>query len=77
MDLSEEEAAALTQELHDIAENARYPFSHCILTLGTILAKLRPDRVREPLTGTEGVCSATNDRSKKATGRLVTITFCA
>jgi hypothetical protein len=27
LDLSDEEAAALTQELHDIVENDRYPFS--------------------------------------------------
>jgi hypothetical protein len=41
LDLSDEEAAALTQELHDIVENARYPFSPRIHTLGAILAKLR------------------------------------
>jgi hypothetical protein len=27
LDLSDDEAAALTQELHDIVENDRYPFS--------------------------------------------------
>jgi hypothetical protein len=27
LDLTDEEAAALTQELHEIVENARYPFS--------------------------------------------------
>jgi len=27
LDLTDDEAAALTQELHDIVENDRYPFS--------------------------------------------------
>jgi hypothetical protein len=49
LDLTDEEAAALTQELHDIVENDRYPFSHRIRTLRGILAKLRPEPVREPL----------------------------
>jgi hypothetical protein len=42
-------SAALTQELHDIVENDRYPFSPRIRTLRAILAKLRPEPVREPL----------------------------
>jgi hypothetical protein len=46
LDLSEDEAAALT---HDIAERDRYPFSPRIRTLRAILAKLRPEPVREPL----------------------------
>jgi hypothetical protein len=49
LDLSDEEAAALTQELHDIVENDRYPFSPRIRTLRAILAKLRPEPVRKPL----------------------------
>jgi hypothetical protein len=49
LDLTDEEAAALTQELHDILENARYPFSPRIRTLREILGKLRPEPVREPL----------------------------
>ena len=53
-----EEAAALTQERHNIVENDRYPFSQRIRTLRAILAKLRPEPVREPLalpraTGTD------------------------
>jgi hypothetical protein len=41
LDLSADEAAALTQELHDIVESDRYPFSPLrIRTLTTILAKL-------------------------------------
>jgi hypothetical protein len=49
LDLSDDEAAALTQELHDIFENDRYPFSPRIRTLRGILAKLRPEPAREPL----------------------------
>jgi hypothetical protein len=49
VDLSDEESAALAQELHDIVESDRYPFSARIRTLRAILAKLRPEPVREPL----------------------------
>jgi hypothetical protein len=49
LELSDEEAAALTQELHEIVENDRYPFSPRIRTLRAILAKLRPEPVRKPL----------------------------
>ena len=49
LELSDEETAALIQELHDIVENDRYPFSPRIRTLRGILAKLRPEPVREPL----------------------------
>jgi hypothetical protein len=48
-ELSDEEAAALTQELHDIIESNRYPFSPRIPTLRAILAKVRPEPAREPL----------------------------
>jgi hypothetical protein len=47
LDLSDEEAAALTQELHAIVENDRYPLSPRIRTLRGILVKLRPEPVRE------------------------------
>jgi hypothetical protein len=47
--LTDDETAALAQELHDIVENDRYPFSPCIRTLRGILAKLRPEPAREPL----------------------------
>ena len=49
LDLSDDEAAALTQELHGIVPNDRYPFSPRIRTLRAILAKLRPEPVRKPL----------------------------
>jgi hypothetical protein len=41
--------AALTKELADITGNDRYPFSPRIQTLRAILAKLRPEPIREPL----------------------------
>jgi hypothetical protein len=49
LDLTDEEAVALTQELYDNVENDRYPFSHRIRTLRGILAKLRPEPARDPL----------------------------
>jgi len=49
LDLTDDEAAALTQELHDIVENDRYPFSPRVQTLRAILHKLRPEPVRKPL----------------------------
>ena len=49
LDLSDDEAAALTQGLHDIIESDRYPFSPRIRTLRAILAQLRPEPAREPL----------------------------
>jgi hypothetical protein len=49
LDLSDEEDAALTRALDDIIRNDRYQFSPRIRTLRVILAKLRPEPVREPL----------------------------
>jgi hypothetical protein len=49
LDLLNEETVALTQELHDVVESARYPFSARIRTRRAILNKLRPEPVREPL----------------------------
>ena len=48
LDLSDEEADALAEELHDIVETDRYPFSPRIRTLKSILAKLRPKPARKP-----------------------------
>lgn len=47
LDLSDDEAAALIQELHKIVETDRYPVRQCIRTLRSIL--IRPNPVREPL----------------------------
>jgi hypothetical protein len=49
LELTDEEAAALIKELHDITGNDRYPFSARIQTLRAILAKLRPEPARAPL----------------------------
>jgi hypothetical protein len=48
LDLTDGETAALIQELHDILESDRYPFSQRIRTLRAILGKLRPEPAREP-----------------------------
>jgi len=40
LDLTDEETAALTKELHEIVEKDRYPFSPRIRTLRAIRAKL-------------------------------------
>jgi hypothetical protein len=49
LDITDDEAAALAQELHGIVENDRYPLSPRIRTLRGILNKLRPEPVRERL----------------------------
>ena len=49
LDLTDDEAAALAQKLHDIVERDRYPFSPRIRTLRGILGKLRPEPVHELL----------------------------
>jgi hypothetical protein len=48
-DLTDEETAALVWLLSDTINNDRYPLSPRIQTLRAILAKLRPEPVREPL----------------------------
>jgi hypothetical protein len=49
LDLTDEEAAALAQELHDIVESDHSPLSPRIRALRAILAKLKPEPVPEPL----------------------------
>jgi hypothetical protein len=49
LDLSDEEITALTQLLIDTIDGDRFPFSPRIQMLRTILAKIRPEPVREPL----------------------------
>jgi hypothetical protein len=49
LDLSDEEIAALTRLLTNTIDADRYPLSPRIQTLKGILAKLRPEPVREPL----------------------------
>jgi hypothetical protein len=65
LDLTDDEAAALTQELHDIVENDRYPFSPRIRTLRGILAKLRPEPVRKPLPPLKVYASPSRGRYKR------------
>jgi hypothetical protein len=49
LDLSDDEAAALIKERHDIVENDPYPLSPRNRILRGILAKLRPEPARAPL----------------------------
>jgi hypothetical protein len=46
LELSDEEADALAQELHDVVESDKYPFSPRIQTLRGILNRLRPEPTR-------------------------------
>jgi hypothetical protein len=48
-DLTDEEKSALATELTSIVENDRFPLSPRVQMLKAILAKLRPEPVREPL----------------------------
>jgi hypothetical protein len=63
LDLSDDEAAVLKQELHDIVENDRYPLSPRIHTLRACSPNPRRDGARAVIAG-EGVC-----REKRRNGR--------
>jgi hypothetical protein len=65
LDLSDDEAAALAHELHDIVENDRYPFSPRIRMLRAILAKLRPESVRKPLPPLKVYAPPSNGRYRR------------
>jgi hypothetical protein len=78
LDLTDEEAAALTQELHGIVQNDGYPFSHRIRTLRGILNKLRPEPLRERFAAAEGL-RASIERPISATRLAASVTnvlFC-
>jgi hypothetical protein len=49
LDLSDEETTALLRLLSTTIDEDRYPLSPRVQTLKAILAKLRPEPVREPL----------------------------
>jgi hypothetical protein len=49
LDLTEEETDALAQLLSRTIDDDRYPLSPRVQTLKAILAKIRPEPVREPL----------------------------
>ena len=49
LDLTDEETDALTRLLSRTIDDDRYPLSPRIQTLKAILAKIRPEPVREPL----------------------------
>jgi len=48
LDLSDEETTALTQELHEIIESERYPFSPRIRTLRAFSPSSDPSRSASP-----------------------------
>jgi hypothetical protein len=49
LDLNDEETAALPRLLSQTIDSDRYPLSPRVQTLKDILAKIRPEPVREPL----------------------------
>ena len=49
LDLTDEETAALLKELNGLIDGDRYFLSPRIKMLKAIRAKIRPERVREPL----------------------------
>ena len=65
LDLTDEETAALTQELHHIVESDRYPVSPRIRALRGILNKLRPEPVREPLPPPKGYAPPSKGRYRR------------
>jgi hypothetical protein len=71
LDLTDDEAAALTQELHDIVENDRYSFSPHIRTLGAILNKLRPEPVRKPLPPLMVYAPPSKGRYRRRRGQMM------
>jgi hypothetical protein len=48
LEMTDDETAALIKELNDIVESDRHPFSPRIRIPSAILAKLRPETVRDP-----------------------------
>jgi hypothetical protein len=58
LELSDEETAALIQELHEIVENDRYPFSPRIRTLSAILKQGQTGAGSQAVAAAEGVCAA-------------------
>jgi hypothetical protein len=53
LDLTDEETAVLIRELTNITFSARYQLLPRIKTLNAILAKLRPEPVRQPAPTTK------------------------
>jgi hypothetical protein len=49
LDLTDEQAAALERELRRIIDDDKFPLSPRICTLRDILAKMRPEPIRQPL----------------------------
>jgi hypothetical protein len=58
IDLTDEEAAALTKELHDIIQNDRYPFSPRIQTLKSDPRQTQTGAGPRALAAAKGICAA-------------------
>jgi hypothetical protein len=73
LDLSDEEAAALTKQLDDITRNDRCPFSERIRKLKATPRKVQTRAGPGTLVATEGVCAAaSNNRRNTARGSPMT-----
>jgi hypothetical protein len=70
LDLTEEETDALARLLSRAIDDDRYPLSARIQMLKAILAKIRPETVREPLPPLKQL-RAPRGRREKAAPRLV------
>ena len=58
LDLTDDEAAALTQELHDIVENDRYPFSPAHPHAEGHSRQAQTGAGAQALAAAEGLCAA-------------------
>jgi hypothetical protein len=52
LELNDMQAEVLTRDLHNIIQNDRYPLSPRIVALKELLAMMRPEPKREPLSET-------------------------
>ena len=68
IDLNDKETAALARLLTTTIDGDRYPLSPHIQMLKAILAKMRPEPVREPLPPLKQLRAAARYIGQKATG---------
>jgi hypothetical protein len=68
LDLTHEESAALTKELHDIVENDRYPFSPRIRTLREILGQAQAAAGPRAFVAAKGLRAAASDGDQAGLG---------
>jgi hypothetical protein len=68
LDLTEEETDALAKLLSRTIDDDRYPFSSRIQSLKAILAKLKPEPVREPLSPPKVYAPPRATRARRSRG---------